>query len=171
MAALEARRVVLAEPSPAERDHAGHAEALVLFEQPYPLVLRLLAATARQTEYRPELQRLRVVEASERGDVAEYQVRFLLTTLRYRTRNAWDPETGRVWWTLDPGYPNDLAALDGLWELLPLGERRTLGRFTSRIDVGPALPGFLQELATRRRLPEAMELARRWVDSGGRWRP
>lgn len=171
MARLEEERVLLMEPRPANGDHTGDAEALVLFEQPRARVLRLLASTARQIEYRPELRRLRVIEATERGDVAEYHVRFLLNRLRYRTRHGWDLEAGRVWWTLDPDYPNDLAALDGLWELRALDERRTLGRFTSRIDIGPALPAFLQDYATRRRLPEAMELVRRWVDSDGRWRP
>jgi hypothetical protein len=171
MAALEKERVLLMQPQSANSDHAGGAEALVLFEQPRARVLRLLTSTPRQIEYRPELQRLRVVEATERGDVVEYQVRFMLSTLRYRARHAWDMEAGRVWWTLDPEYPNDLATLDGLWELRALDARRTLGRFTTRIDIGPALPAFLQEHATRRRLPEAMELVRRWVDSGGRWRP
>ena len=44
-------------------------------------------------------------------------------------------------------------------------------RFGSRIDVGPALPAFLQDMATRSKLPEAMQNVRRWVDSGGTWRP
>jgi hypothetical protein len=171
MAKLEQDGVLLEASAAHDGSRGGHAEALVLFQQPRDRVLELLTATERQTEYRPELKRLELVESSDRGDLAEYHVRFLLTKLRYRTRHGWDLDAGRVWWTLDPDYPNGLRTLDGLWELRALDERRTLGRFTSRIDIGPALPSSLQDYATRRRLPEAMEMTRRWVDSGGRWRP
>jgi hypothetical protein len=172
MAALEERRVLLrTPPQTANGSRTGRAEALVLFEQPRDRVLELLAAPARQAEYRPELKRLEVVAHANGVDVVEHEVRFMLTRLRYWTRQTVDREAGRIWWTLDPERRSELAALDGLWELQALDERRTLGRFTTRIDVGPALPAFLQDYATRRRLPEAMELVRRWVDSGGRWRP
>lgn len=171
LARLERDGVLLEAQEPRDGSHGGHAEALVLFEQPLAVVLELLAATERQTEYRPELKRLEMIETNARGDVAEYHVRFMLTRLRYRARHGWDLDAGRVWWTLDPGYPNGLRTLDGLWELRALDERRTLGRVTSRIDIGPALPSSLQDYATRRRLPEAMQMTKRWVDSGGRWRP
>jgi hypothetical protein len=173
LAELERERVLLAEDVAvaSNGDRACSAQAFVLFERPRGEVLRLLAATPRQTEYRPELSRLEVVEATEAGDLAEYRVRFLLTTLNYRARHGWNLEQGRVWYVLDPEYPNDLAVLEGLWELSPIDARRTLGRFTTRIDIGPALPGFLQDFATREKLPDSMEQVRRWVDSGGRWRP
>jgi len=173
LAELERHRVLLAEDATdaTNGDRAGSAQAFVLFERPRGEVLRLLAATPRQREYRPELSRLEVIEAHETGDLAEYRVRFLLTTLSYRARHGWDLKHGRVWWVLDPEYPNDLAVLEGLWELAPIDTGRTLGRFTTRIDLGPALPAFLQEFATREKLPDSMEQVRRWVDSGGTWRP
>ena len=170
---LEANPVRVQEQAgdPRPDDRAAQAQALVLFEQPRIVVLRLLAAVARQVEYRPELQRLSILEASALGDLVDYRVRFMLTTLHYRARHGWDFERGRVWWTLDPHFPNDLKVLDGLWEVRDLDERRTFGRFTTRIDLGPALPAFLQDYATRKKLPDSMEQVRRWVDSNGRWRP
>jgi hypothetical protein len=173
LAELERQRVLLAEEAAAASngDRACSAQAFVLFERPRGEVLRMLAATPRQMEYRPELKRLEVIEANEAGDLAEYHVRFLLTTLSYRARHGWNLDQGRVWWVLDPEYPNDLAVLEGLWELAPIDAGRTLGRFTTRIDLGPALPAFLQDFATREKLPDSMEQVRRWVDSGGTWRP
>jgi hypothetical protein len=171
LADLESERVVLIEPAAQNDERAARSEALVLFQQPRARVMRMLASTTRQIEYRTELQRLHIVEAGERGDLAEYRVRFMLTTLSYRAQHGWDFEHGRVWWSLDPKFPNDVERLDGLWELRALDERRTLGHFSTRIDLGPALPAFLQDYATRRKLPEAMEQVRRWVDSDGRWRP
>jgi hypothetical protein len=171
LAELEREHVLLA---PRESDSNGSGErnrALVLFQRPLAEVLGLLASTPRQKEYRPELNRLEVIEASEHGDVVEYRLRVMLTTLRYRARHSWDFAGGRIWWTLDPEFPNDMQVLDGLWELRALDSKRTLGRFTTRIYLGPALPTFLQDYATRSKLPESMDQTRRWVDSGGKWRP
>jgi hypothetical protein len=145
--------------------------ALVLFKQPRDEVWSLLTSTTRQKEYRPELAGLEVIEAGDNSNVAEYSLRIMLRSLRYRLRQSWDPQSSRVWWSLDPSFDNDMRVLDGLWELRPLDDHRTLARFSTRIDVGPALPAFLQDYATRKKLPESMEQVRRWVDSGGNWRP
>jgi hypothetical protein len=169
---LESERVVLLEQrAPEDGDRVARSEVLVLFQQPRGKVMRMLASTTRQIEYRTELERLHIVEAGEDSDLAEYRVRFMLTTLSYRARHRWDFEHGRVWWSLDPKFPNDMETLDGLWELRALDDARTLGHFSTRIDLGPAVPAFLQDYATHRKLPEAMEQIRRWVDSDGRWRP
>ena len=169
LAELEREHVKLQEEKsdPAAR---GAARALVLFERPLAEVVRLLKATMRQKEYRPELARLDMIESKDHSDVAEYRLRFMLTSLRYRAHIAWDDQ-GHIWWTLDPTFDNDMKVLDGLWELRELDANRTLGRFTTRIDLGPALPEFLQEYATRKKLPESMDAVRQWVDSGGSWRP
>ena len=166
---LEHQRVLLDETDGAGPH--GTERALVLFQQPRAEVLRLLTSTPRQKEYRPELSRLEVVEATDEGDVVEYRVSFMLTTLRYRARHGWDFASGRVWWSLDPSFHNDMRVLDGLWELRALDPQRTLGRFSTRIDLGPALPAFLQDYATRKQLPASMDAVRRWVDSLGSWRP
>ena len=150
-------------------DHA--IRALVLFDRPREEVMELLTSTSRQKEYRPELTRVEVIDTSDNANVAEYKLRFMLTSLSYRVREAWDPSSGRVWWSLDPTFDNGLEVLDGLWELRALDDRHTLGRFSTRIDLGPALPAFLQDYATRKKLPESMEQVRHWVDSGGKWRP
>jgi hypothetical protein len=171
-------------PSPAELARIEHehvvcntagddrtARALVLFERPLDEVWTLLTSTTRQKEYRPELTGLNVIESGDHSNVAEYSLRFMLTSLHYRLQQAWDSQSRRVWWSLDPGFDNDMRVLDGLWELRALDDRRTLGRFSTRIDIGPELPAFLQDYATRKKLPESMDHVRRWVDSGGTWRP
>ncbi len=169
LARVENEHVVMLDAAAAESaDRVKVAEALVLFEQPRATVLQLLASTSRQTEYRPELKKLHIVEATEQSNLAEYNLRVMLTTLRYRVQTNWDFEQGRIWWSLDPSFPNEMKTLDGLWELRALDERRTLGHMSIRIDLGPALPAALQDYATRKKLPEAMDQVRRWVDSNGR---
>ena len=169
LARLENERVVRLDAAAAQdADRVKVAEALVLFEQPLATVLQLLASTSRQTEYRPELQSLQIVKATKQSNLAEYQLRFMLTTLRYRVQTRWDFQRGRIWWSLDRSFPNQMKTLDGLWELRALNEHRTLGHMSSRIDLGPALPAALQDYATRKKLPESMDQVRRWVDSNGR---
>ena len=168
LARVENERVVRLDAAAAQdADRVRVADALVLFEQPLARVLQLLASTSRQTEYRPELQSLQIVKATKQSNLAEYQLRFMLTTLRYRVQTRWDFEQGRIWWSLDPSFPNQIKTLDGLWELRALNERRTLGHMSSRIDLGPALPAALQDYATRKKLPESIDQVRRWVDSNG----
>lgn len=133
-------------------------------------VLRQLIQTARQTEYRPELREVRLVEEFENGHVGDYHIRMMLMSVRYRVRHEWDFERGTFWWRLDPDHDNDLAVLDGRWELYRLSDGGTLARFATRIDVG-ALPEFLQDYATRTKLPESVDHVRKWVDSKGTYRP
>jgi hypothetical protein len=142
----------------------------VRFDLERDLVLRQLIQSARQVEYRPELRRVQIVEDFENGQVCDYHLRMMLMTVRYRVRHQWDFERGTFWWSLDPSYDNDLAVLDGRWEIHALSSGGTLGRFSTRIDVG-GLPAFLQDYATRTKLPESVDQVRQWVDSRGTFRP
>jgi hypothetical protein len=145
--------------------------ALVIFEQPRDRALRLLAQTARQSEYRPELKRVETVERDENTTVDEHRMRIMLMQIDYRVRTRYDLEHGRISWKIDPDFENDLEDLEGSWELYALAEKRTLGRFGTRVSIGPALPIWVQEYATRQNLPQTMERMRRWVDSNGTYRP
>lgn len=168
---LDEKVVVLPQSPDPGTPKPSQVHALVLFARPPPVVMRYLIDGSRQREYRPELRELRLVEQSERSYVYEYHLRMLLVGVAYRLRHHWDLERNQVWWELDPRFENDLAALEGRWELHRYGAARTLARFGSRLDLGPALPAFLAELGTRTKLPEAMQHVRRWIDSGGTYRP
>jgi hypothetical protein len=101
----------------------------------------------------------------------EHHMKILFARVDYRLRHHFDWEGGRSWWELDPSFANDLSEVEGFWELHELDAARTLARFGSRVVVGPALPLWLQEVATRKNLPATLERARRWVDSNGTYRP
>lgn len=167
---LQQEKVVMLQEFDEEQAYGGMIHALVLFERPRNEVIRLLIQSPRQKEFRPELREARLVQEFEGGQVVHYEIRMMLMTVEYRSRHTWNFETGEVWWSLDPDYDNDLAALEGHWEVFSLGPERSVARFGTRIDVG-ALPGFLQDYASRRKLPEAMHNVRKWIDSGGTFRP
>lgn len=166
---VEARVVILDESDGAEPD--GYVRALVLFAQPRRRTLRLLSQTARQGEFRPELKRVESQGWSESVAVDTHHMKIMFMAIDYRLRTHFDWEGGRIWWELDPSFHNQLESVEGFWELFALDGHRTLGRFGTRVSVGPALPAWLQDYATRKNLPQTMDHVRRWIDSDGTYRP
>jgi len=144
---------------------AGFVEAYVLFEEPPDRVFALLADTRRQAEFRPELERIETVTALSDGSIEEHHLGVLFTEIAYRLRYRIDPQARRIAWSLDPGFANDVSRIEGSWELHEAEGGRTLARFGTRVDVGPALPAFVAELATRKDLPGTLERCRAWVAS------
>jgi hypothetical protein len=168
---LDQHVVLLQEFGKGSEAFGGFLRALVIFDQPRGVTMRLLAQTPRQREYRDDVRRIEVIEQSSRHSVSEYHMRIMLMSIVYRLRYEWDFDTFQIRWALAEDFDNDLSDVEGFWQLFELDAGRTLGRFGTRVDVGPGLPKFLQDYATRKNLPEAMDRARRWVDSGGTWRP
>jgi len=143
----------------------------VIFSKPVDLVYRLLAETSRQREYRPEVTSIETVRRDEFGPVDEHHLKILFRRFSYRLVYRLEPEMHRISWRLAEDYENDLRAVEGFWELFPIDEEHTLGRFGTQVDVGPAVPGFLQDWITRKNVPRAMEQVRKWIDSDGSYRP
>jgi hypothetical protein len=146
-------------------------EALVLFQQPRAKTLTLLTQTGRQSEFRPELAAVTEVERTPEGSVEEQRMKIMFVSVVYRLSYRVDPGAGRIEWRLDDRFDNDLHEVQGFWELHELDAGNTLGRFGTVVDVGPALPGMLQDWATRKNVPQTLDRTRRWVDSDGAWRP
>jgi len=168
---LDENVVILSNPEPSRSGDPPEVRGLVLFAKPRSRVLQLLLQTARQIEYRPDLEKVETVERFPDGEVDAQEMRIMLMRISYWLRYRWDLSAGRISWGLDPRFPNDLHITEGYWELEEIDDLHTLGRFGTRVDVGPALPAFLQEIATRKNLPLTLDRCRRWIDSDGRYRP
>jgi hypothetical protein len=156
---------------PKTPDGSLYIGALVVFDQPLELTQRLLAQSGRQHEFLPELKRIDMIRRDGAAVINEHHVRVMFIRIRYRIRTESDFDSGRIWWTLDPTHDNDLDVLEGNWELYEMGDSRTLGRFATRVVLGPAVPSFLQDAATRRNVPRVVERMRLWVNSKGTYRP
>jgi len=167
----EEKLVMMQEVREAGSLSGGLLVALVLFEQPAEVAYRHLSQTARQVEYRPEVTAIETVAVHEAGPVDVHHIRVLFRRFQYRLKYSLDAEARQIRWDLDADFDNDLRHVSGFWELYPMGEQRTLARFGTSIDVGPAVPAFLQDWITRKNIPGSMERARRWVDSKGTYRP
>jgi len=168
---LKEKVVLLSGSEPGHGGDPAQVQALVLFTRQRSRVIQLLLQTARQTEYRPDLEKVETVERFSNGEVDMQEIKIMLIPISYWLRYQWDVSAGRISWGLDPRFPNDLRVTDGYWELEEIDAVHTLGRFGTRVDVGPALPAFLQEIATRKNLPQTLNHCRRWIDSDGRYRP
>ncbi len=155
----------------ANPDRASFVLAYVILAQPRERAIALVTDPQRQTEWRPDLSRVEIVETTAHGRLDEIHMRVMFRDLVYRVRYDRDPETDRIEWGLDPSFENDLDHLEGFWEFYQLRDGGTLGRFGTRVDAGAAVPGFMQRDLTRRSVVRTMENCRKWVDSNGAWRP
>ena len=169
---LEADRMLVLE-NIGGSDKESFVVAYVIFERPLEEVLTLLRQAERQVEYRPELAGVKTLETLKDGRVDEQRIRFLFTNLVYRVRYHEYPDTGRLEWKLDPRFENDLARFEGYWEFSTYAAEpnRTLARFGSLVDVGPAVPKFIQRGMSRKTVLRYLRNTRRWIDSNGKWRP
>jgi hypothetical protein len=155
----------------ANAGNSSLVEALVLFQKPRDETLKLLIQTARQPEFRPELAKVIEIERTPEGTVEEQRMKIMFVSVVYRLRYRVDAPAWRIEWRLDDRFDNALSEVQGFWELHELDAGNTLARFGTVVDVGPALPGPLQDWATRKNVPQTLDRTRRWVDSDGRWRP
>lgn len=168
---LDKKVVVMQEVSPKGAPSDSFFLAYVIFDVPPEETYRLLAQTSRHAEFRPEVRSIETVARTEAGPVDEHRLRVLFLNVSYRLRYTMDPAHHSMRWELDPSYDNSLARAEGFWQLYELEPARTLGRFGTVVDVGPALPRSLQAWVTRKNLPRTIDNARLWVDSGGSYRP
>jgi len=141
--------------------------AYVLFDRPPDRVYELLSQTSRQGEYRSELEGLATVARLPDGHVDEQHIRILFVEMSYRVRYRLEPERRRIAWELDPSFPNPMRRVEGSWELYELDPSHTLARFATAVDVGEALPAFVEGAVTRRTLPRTLERCRLWVNADG----
>jgi hypothetical protein len=149
----------------------GLITAFVVFAEPVERTYRFLSQTGRQAEFRSELTGIETVEVTAHGTIDEHRLKILFRRYVYRLEYELDPAKRQIHWKLDERFGNDLRMLDGFWELYAMDDGRTLGRFGTSVDVGPAVPAFLQDWITRKNMPSTMERVRLWVDSGGTYRP
>lgn len=168
---FEKKVLVMAELGPRGTPKDALFVAFVIFEATPEQAYRLLAETARHIEFRPEVRGMETVARNEIGNVDEHRMKVLFLDVAYRVQYRFDPARKTIHWELDSAYDNALRRADGFWEFYALEKGRALGRFGAVVDVGPALPKFLQTWVTRKNLPRTLERARRWVDSGGSYRP
>jgi hypothetical protein len=169
---LDAQKLLVLEEAGKNPD--SFVIAYVIFERSVDDVIGLIRQASRQLEYRPELDGVETIRRFEGGRIDEQRIRILFTTFVYRVRYRDLTESEqRIEWELDADYDNDMAVFEGFWEFYPyeVDPNRTLARFGSQVNVGPAVPRFIQKRMSRKTVLRYLENCRLWIDSDGEWRP
>jgi ribosome-associated toxin RatA of RatAB toxin-antitoxin module len=74
------------------------------------------------------------------------------------TTRRWIDRDQRILWDqLAPSAHNDVDAMSGFWQVLDLGEGRSLLRFQSRVALAARLPGAMESWLVERGAPDALE--------------
>src|SRR5262245_11956815 len=97
---LRDEKVVVDGPQPRSDGGSGFV-GYVVFDRPVERVFELLRDTARQAEFRPDLDRVESVERSVDGTLDEHHVRVGLTDPAYRLRYRFEPTARRISRRLD----------------------------------------------------------------------
>jgi len=168
---LQERRVAVLPQAEPQNGGPRLIRSMVLFESSPDAVFALMLQTRRKPEYQPQIRSVERVSRGDRESVEIVRLRIAFKNIAYRLLRSWDPAAHRIEWRIDPAYDNDIRHLEGYWEFYPLPGEGTLGYTGSNVNIGPILPGFIQRSMSRRKVPQAMDRVRRWVDSGGTWRP
>ena len=145
----------------------GTFEGLVIFDPPLDRIWHLLTQGDRQKEYRPELKRIRTLEKGPNHSVEEHELRIMFISLIYQLRFELNRDRNFIGWSLDPDFKNDVDHISGDWQLYEMEDGRTLARFETRVRVGGALPGWLQDTVSRNKIPETLKRCRVWANKNG----
>ena len=145
----------------------GTFEGFVIFEPPVDRIWHLLTQGDRQKEYRPELKRIRVIDKGSDYSLEAHELRIMFISLTYQLRFDLNRDQNFIGWSLDPGFKNDVDYISGSWQLYEMEDGRTLARFETRVRVGGALPGWLQDTVSREKIPETLKRCRVWANKNG----
>jgi hypothetical protein len=145
----------------------GTFEGLVIFDPPLDRIWHLLIQGDRQNEYRPELKRIRTIDKGPNHSLEEHELRIMFISLTYRLRFELNRDQNFIGWSLDPDFKNDVDHISGNWQLYEMEDGRTLARFETRVRVGGALPGWLQDTVSRKKIPQTLKRCRVWANNEG----
>jgi len=144
-------------------------KAVMILNQSIDEVFNFLCQTERQEEYLPRLERSILIEEDENGNITEFRIKALFINIIYRVRHHYDPKHYRLYWELDPNFDNDIKHLEGYYQLYKINEHQTLARYATVVILSDLIPRSIQELLTKKDLPQSLGAVKKWIDSGGKY--
>lgn len=140
-----------------EQGVLAQTRALALIRQPPDRVWRVLTDFETWPGFVPHIRKAEIARRERDRLWVRMGYRVLLSSLQHTTIYQLLPEQGRLLWTLDLEQEHDIAASEGEWQLVPVGDQsQTLVRYAARMDSGRPVPEFVADLLGRRSLKQLL---------------
>lgn len=149
-----------------EKDAAGRTwfKAEFCVAAPPATVFAVLLDAERFPEFMPDVKEAKIIEAGEGFQVVRFRAGSGLRESRHVLRRLYDPEQGRLSWTLVEGRPR---ALEGIWQIEAASEEgSSLVRYAAHVDAGFWIPDAVVRHFQRRTVPEMIASIRQRLETG-----
>jgi len=162
--------VILGKDQSKGKEAQRFIQAAMIFDQPVDTVWKLFRQTDRQAQYLPRLDKAVTVEDQGSWNKVDFLVKFALIKIDYRVQHNFEPDHYYFYWSLDPGYKNDLKHLEGYWKLFRVDENHTAARYGTIVNTSNLIPKSIQGYLTRKDLPASLEAVKKYINSNGEYK-
>lgn len=141
------------------------ARARALLPHPASAVWGVLTAFESWPRFLPNLEKTEVLRREGNRVWLRNQISVLWVDVQTAPIYELYPRQGRITWRLDPTREQELERVEGAWQITPLGSRDgCLVEYQALVDAGRGIPRFVEEMLTRRSLPDVLRNLRREVE-------
>lgn len=163
--ALE-RGEVAVEHGRSGEEEARAARAWALLPHRAGAVWQVLTAFESWPNFLPNLRKTEVLRREGNRVWLRNRIRVLWLDLQSAPIYELHPEEGRITWRLDPNQQQDLERVEGVWQILPLEDRDAcLVQYRILLDAGRGIPRPVEEMLTRRSLPDVLRGLAREIEA------
>jgi ribosome-associated toxin RatA of RatAB toxin-antitoxin module len=157
LARLRAGRVVVESE---DDGTAGSTHAWALARCGPEAIWAVITDHAHFPDFVPHLEKMEIIQHSASAERSVQTVDAVVATVRYALDYRFDKEHLRIDYQLVPELPHDIAAARGAWQLWPT-EEGTLIEYSSAVDTGRSVPGFIRSYLARSAAADLLEAVRK----------
>jgi ribosome-associated toxin RatA of RatAB toxin-antitoxin module len=145
-------------------DLAGGASAAAVVKRRPAEVWAVLTDFEHWPKFMPLVRESKVESRTGNALRVEQHYRVMFVPMQHTTVYQLDASEGRIDWRLDPETRHDIESSVGHWQLVPLehGEQ-TLVRYEAKVQVGRAVPGWVERWLRERSLQQTLSGVRKEV--------
>ncbi|SRR5260221_3895898 len=138
---------------------SGSAHAWALTRCPPEAIWAVITDHAHFPDFVPHLKKLEILQHTDGAERALQTVDAVVATVRYALDYRFDKEHLRIDYQLAPDLPHDIAAARGSWQLWPASDG-TLIEYSSAVDTGRSVPGFIRSYLAKSAAADLLEAVR-----------
>jgi ribosome-associated toxin RatA of RatAB toxin-antitoxin module len=141
--------------------HGGKVHAFEICKCDIESLWAVLTNHGPFAEFVPRVTSMVISRRTDRSERARQTVDATVATVVYSLDYAWDPATRRIEFHLVEDEPHDLKAVQGSWQLWPIEHgKATLLEYTSAVDTGKQIPGFIRDYLADRGVKDTLGAVR-----------